>query len=223
MKYFSVCSGIGGFELGIYRAIERIKTSTKVNLTEDSTVFKEGNEIRGFTATCVGYSEIDTYADTKTMGILPKSATQTYLDSICWSEDSLAKHFPLLVNAKGLTKQEEQSFLTSKGFLPTKDPDIWYSKTLRVCYLMTMEKLSRQYLGFSPTLGITFNGRCLTLKTLVSPKTGNGCSLSDVLDGNIPEKYFLSEESVKKIKDKIAVHQLTPTISKVLTITDKEQ
>ena len=64
MKYFSMFSGIGGFELGIRKAVE--DATTKDELC-DRFKLLEGNDSRDVlqkiqTATCVGFSEIDKYA-----------------------------------------------------------------------------------------------------------------------------------------------------------------
>jgi hypothetical protein len=126
----------------------------------------------------------------------PKSTPKTSQTSTYSLEDFLAKHLALLANAKDLTTQEEHSFLTSLGFLQKKDPDIWYSKMLKVYYLTNLAKLSRQYLGFSPTWGIELNGKYLTAKTSEFPKTESVSTLSDILEENVAEKYFLSQKMV---------------------------
>ena len=66
MKYFSMFSGIGGFELGIEKAYEEKSRNRKITQTDrdmsniDSrNVWWWGNEQ---SPTCVGYSEIDKYA-----------------------------------------------------------------------------------------------------------------------------------------------------------------
>lgn len=63
MKYLSLFSGIGGFELGINKAYESynrgfLQSETPENLPEDST----NNTSRQNRPTCIGYSEIDKYA-----------------------------------------------------------------------------------------------------------------------------------------------------------------
>lgn len=113
--------------------------------------------------------------------------------------DSLANLFQLLESAPDLTTHEGLSFLISHGFSKTKDPDIYFSKTSKVYLATTLAKLSRQYLGFSPTLGMECNGRYLIQKTTESPKTGNGCSLSDILEDNPDPKYFLSKKATQGI------------------------
>ena len=116
-----------------------------------------------------------------------------------WLGDFLARHSALRESVEDLTIQEEHSFLTSQGFVQKKDPDIWYLKTLKVCYLMTKEKLSRQSLGFSPVWGIELNGRYLTARISEFPRIGKECSLSDILETGVPEKYFLSPAQTQKV------------------------
>jgi DNA (cytosine-5)-methyltransferase 1 len=68
MKYFSLFSGIGGFELGIQRATEQVSSTPKrQEEIRDSRIFN--NETRSNLrynrqppTTCVGFSEIDKYA-----------------------------------------------------------------------------------------------------------------------------------------------------------------
>ena len=128
---------------------------------------------------------------------LPNSPTSTSL-----LEDSLASLSVLLENEKDLTTPEAHSFLMSLGFLQKKDPDIWYSKTSKVYLVTTVAKLSRQYLGFSPTWGTELNGRYLTAKTSEFPKTESVSTLSDILEENVADKYYLSAEQTAKILSK---------------------
>ena len=65
MKYFSMFSGIGGFEYGIQRAFDEVEQrrcgQAKGNMATTSTnPVSQPNERQH--ATCVGYSEIDKYA-----------------------------------------------------------------------------------------------------------------------------------------------------------------
>ena len=132
--------------------------------------------------------------ETQQESTLKNSQTSSYL-----SEDSLAKLSALLESELDLTTPEGHSFLTSQGFLKKKDHDIWYSKTSKVYLVTTAEGLSRQSLGFSPTWGIALNGRYLTAKTSEFPRTESECSLSDILEENVDEKYFLSPQVTERI------------------------
>ena len=93
-----------------------------------------------------------------------------YQNLISLLEDFLVSHSQLVETEKVLMIPEVRCFLKSHEFLKTKDPDIFYSKMYETYYLMTREKLSREYLPFSPTWGISLNGICLIAKTLDCPK-----------------------------------------------------
>ena len=115
---------------------------------------------------------------TETSKTLQKYPTTTY-----FAEDSRANLLVSLANHRDLTIPEAQPSLKLLGFLPTKDPDIYYSKMLKVYLVTTREKLSRQYLGFLPNWGIALSGAYLTAKTSEFPKIGNGFTLSELIPG----------------------------------------
>ena len=144
-------------------------------------------------------STLDTFQTTNHSEMSPKSTPKTYQTSTSSLEDFLAKHSVLLEKEKDLTIQEEHYFLKSQGFSKTKDPDIFYSKTLKAYLVMTMEKLSRQYLKFSPTYGIMYNGKCIIQKITASHKTENVCLLKDILETNVDPKYYCSEELIRRL------------------------
>jgi site-specific DNA-cytosine methylase len=56
------------------------------------------------------------------------------------------------------------------------------------------EELSEQSSALWRNWGTMQNGRCLTADILECHKTGKGCSLSDILEDEVDEKYFLSEK-----------------------------
>jgi len=65
MKYFSTFSGIGGFELGIKQAYENIQRTQRVQqrgLDRNRNVSNSGEQCLASKPFCVGYSEIDKYA-----------------------------------------------------------------------------------------------------------------------------------------------------------------
>lgn len=51
--------------------------------------------------------------------------------------------------------------------------------------------------------GMTASGKCLTAKILVSPKTESECSLSDILEEHVDQKYFLSPELTAKLLESL--------------------
>lgn len=148
--------------------------------------------------------------DTKTMETQQLSKQKNSQTSSFLSEDFLAKLSALLEKEQDLTTPEVRSFLKSLAFSRTKNPDIWYSKTSKVYLVMTAAGLSRQSLGFSPTWGISLNGRYLTAKTSEFPKTESVSSLSDILEEDVEEKYFLSDTHTNRIMNQYRDTQLTP-------------
>lgn len=96
-----------------------------------------------------------------------------------------------------LKTPEGLCFLKSLGLSETKDPDIFSLKMLRGYLVMTKEKLSRQYLGFSPIWGMSINGKFLTARISEFPRTGSGSSLSDILEEQVDRKYFLSAKATQ--------------------------
>jgi hypothetical protein len=220
MKYLDLFSGIGGFALGIQQAYESNNEYAPLSEESEPQERQEGGS-GPLVSTKHSYtietgqphyvldipkstnmqfkstkntSQTTETLETSQLSLLPTSQTST-----CSLADSLAKLSVLLENAGDLTTLEELSFLKSLGFSETKDPDIFYSKMSKVYLVMTAEKLSRQYLGFSPTLGMSINGKFLTAKTSESPRIGNVSSLSEILEENPGQKYFLSEKATEGI------------------------
>lgn len=64
IKYFSMFTGIGGFELGIQSAAESNRKAQQANANSGHSANDKGDPLqeRRQSATCVGYSEIDKYA-----------------------------------------------------------------------------------------------------------------------------------------------------------------
>src|SRR5574344_225980 len=113
--------------------------------------------------------------------------------------DFLVNLFQLQEKDEDLKTPEALYFLRLHGFCQTKSPNILYSKTLKAYLTTTVEELLQLSLKFSPTLGIKCNGRFLILSSSAFLKTGKECILSDVLEENVSEKYFLSQESLMRI------------------------
>ena len=118
---------------------------------------------------------------------------------ICSVQDFLARHSLSPESGKDLQMQEEPSFSRLLGFSKLKDPSILSLKMFPVCYRMTK---AGRFLPSSPRLmtwGTAWNGWCLTARISVSPRSESGCSLSDILIPDAPEKYFLSLEQMQKL------------------------
>jgi len=131
----------------------------------------------------------------------PKSTHQASLTSICSVEDSPASLFRLLENGRVSRILEVLFSLNSVVSPKRKDLDCFSLKTskdsLTTIRGRPLERSSVRFLNW----GMMSNGRCVTVRTSVSRRTGNGCSLSDILEPNeyVDEKYFLSEKAIKGI------------------------
>ena len=124
------------------------------------------------------------------------------LTSISSVRDFLANLSLLQEKDEDLTTPEALSFLKLHGFSKTKSPNILYSKMSKAYLTTTVEELSQLSLAFSPTLGIKCNGRFLILSSSVFLKTGKECTLLDIMETDVPQKYFLSQEAIQRIMSK---------------------
>jgi len=133
-----------------------------------------------------------------------KSPTTTSLP-----QDFHAKLLALLENAEDLMTPEELSSLKSQGYLKINSRSSLYLKMLKDFYLMTTETLSRPSSPRLQNWGMTFNGKCLTARISESHRIGKECSLSDILEDNPDQKYFLSEQAIQRMNLK----GYSPTLS----------
>ncbi len=74
-----------------------------------------------------------------------------------------------------------------------------FSKTSPACFLRITEKISA--LSSNPWMGsgMAWRGVCLTRSFSESPKDAAVCSLSEVLEGHVPKRFFLSPRAAKGI------------------------
>ena len=73
------------------------------------------------------------------------------------------------------------------------------SRMLRTFLALTEDGISPDF-SLSWTRGGTMqNGKFSTVKTSVSRRTENGVSLSDILEAEVDEKYFLSQQATMRL------------------------
>jgi len=238
IKYLSLFSGIGGFELGIQQAYEDIyieKEKERVGEKDEKTLREQEGEINyegdkrlgGCRAglqqhsdrssagqpDCIGYSEIDKYAcqiyekhfNHKNYGDITKINAETYQTLISWWVDSHTNLSLSQENEADSMIQEARSSLKSLGLLGKNNHAFYSLKTSRGYYLTTKDE---HFIPSSPRLmnwGTTVNGKCLTARITESHKTGSECSLSDILEEQVDQKYFLSEKAQIKILSSLTV------------------
>ena len=98
-----------------------------------------------------------------------------------------------------LTIQEERCFLKLQELLPLKILSISSSKMFPVCLTMTQAKHLKQSSVRWLSWGMMYAGRYLTAKISEFPNQEIECSLSDILEDNVPEKYYLSRKQAEKL------------------------
>lgn len=208
-------AGIGGFRAGLDRA-------------------------GGFQ--CVGHCEIDKYADASYRAIhdireeelyypdARKSTQTTCPASTSCAGDSPARHFQMLAEERDLKMPEALSSLRSPAWLKPDDLRIFCLRTFQDCLRMTR---AGRFLPSSPRLmtwGTAWNGWCLTARISVSPRSESGCSLSDILIPDAPEKYFLSSEQTEKLlykssagrRDRESMTPEEPPVHRLPEVEEKE-
>jgi len=95
---------------------------------------------------------------------------------------------------------EELFSLRSHELSKLKNPVIFSSKMLRDYSLTIMAEHSKQSSPRLMSWGMTHNGWYLTARTTEYRKTGREYSLSDILEENPDQEYFLSEEKMRRFK-----------------------
>ena len=113
--------------------------------------------------------------------------------------DFLVNHSVLLENDLDLTKNVEQCSLNLCDSLEYSNLSIYSLRTSKGYSITKTGKLSKQSSPRWTNWGMMQNGKCLIAKISEFHKTENECSLLDILEENVPEKYFLSKEQVEKI------------------------
>ena len=90
------------------------------------------------------------------------------------------------VDARGL------SFLRSPELPPLKDHHFCFLKMFPDCFRMTKAGLLRRFSVRWMNWGTMSHGRCLAARISEFPNPERECILSDILETDVPEKYFLS-------------------------------
>jgi hypothetical protein len=205
LKYFSMFSGIGGFELGIHRAMAS-RRSTGEETAQDIQGHLPDNqcEYGRHGATCIGFSEVNKYAiqcyeshfkGHKNYGDATKiNATELPdFDFLCGGFPCQA--FSIAGKRGGFDDTRGTMFFEIARILAEKRPRMFLLENVKG--LLSHDN-GRTFKPSSPRLlnwGMVSNGKCLTARISASPRTGNGCSLSDILEESVEEKYFLSNKS----------------------------
>ena len=119
--------------------------------------------------------------------------------STSFAEDFLARASASPDTERALTTLAELFFSRLPEYLELKSPLLFFLKTYPACCRMTKAGPSPSYSGRFLAWGIMSSGKCLTAKITESPSPEGGCSLSDILEKDAPEKYYLSSAQMEKL------------------------
>jgi site-specific DNA-cytosine methylase len=113
---------------------------------------------------------------------------------------SLAKMSRSQVSVRALRESALDSFTTLRESCANFDPLGLSSKMFPDFSVRTTAETLQKSSGFSwSSAGMGFNGVCSTASFSVSPNDANVCSLSDVLEGRVPPRFYLSPRACRGV------------------------
>ena len=183
MQFFDFFAGIGGFRLGMEMA---------------------GHE-------CVGHCEIDKYANMSYEAMHHPKESEVFFNDIrtitaadmpeceCYCFGFPCQAFSIAGRRRGFADTRGTLFFEVMRLAKERQPQILFGEN--VAGLLNHEGGSRSVLSYPlwQSWGILWNGKCLTAKTLECHNTEKGCSLSDILEEEVADKYFLSEQTIQRL------------------------
>ena len=151
----------------------------------------------------------------KNLGTLDLFEGKNCQTSTLSHSEVLVKILALLENVK--VCQEQDQALSAKQLDSSMSADLVFlsGKMLKGRSAQTIAKTLRRSCKRLPTLGvIDLNGNCL-IHAGYYPKIESGYSLSDILEHEVDEKYFLSEKQVKSLTTGIQKSQIHSNIQDI--------
>ena len=128
-----------------------------------------------------------------------KSITEQCRILTCSLEARHAKAGQMQDSEKGLRMTEEICSSNILKSLKPKNPSILWLRMLPDCLVIRRGEATESSLKRFANWGIACAGVCLTAQISELPKTGKECILWDILEKEVPSKYWLSEKAVMKI------------------------
>jgi hypothetical protein len=147
----------------------------------------------------------------------PKQENTTLEQLDLFAEDSLAKTYRLPENARDFLESDQDFGSSSIEFLRSLGRDGLLSRTSPACYPASLAlsrrviwkkdkngKLQKKVISESSfegwqNSGMASLGGCLTLSITEWPSDAAVCSLSEVLETDVPQKYYLSPRAARGI------------------------
>ena len=183
IKFFDMFAGIGGFRSGL-------------------------EAIGGFE--CVGYCEIDKYAKQAYEAMYDTGGELYFEDARKIIPEQLphidlitggfpCQSFSIADKGKDLKIPEERCSLKLQELLPLKDLSICSLKMYPDSLVITKAGHLKQSSVRWPNGGMMSYGKCLTAKISEFRNQEKDCILSDFIEKNVPDKYYLSRRQILKL------------------------
>lgn len=183
MRFFDFFAGIGGFRLGMEMA---------------------GHE-------CVGHCEIDKYADMSYRAMHNPKESEVFFNDIRTVDPSdmpecevycggfPCQSFSIAGKRGGFNDTRGTLFFEIMRLAKERQPEYLFLENVKGLLNHDGGVRSRQSSERWNSLGMAWNGKCLTANISEFHNIGSECSLSDILEESVDEKYFLSEQTVKRL------------------------
>ena len=137
------------------------------------------------------------------MTISQQSIQHDYQKQISGVREALVKMCLSQGNEPDYTVSEVDSFLhllnSSKAKKKKINPNGFSLKMLKDFYQVVGDEIISTISLSWTKQGMTLSGKCSTQKTTVYPKTENASTLSDILEVEVDDKYYLSAEKAVAI------------------------
>ena len=184
MRFFDFFAGIGGFRLGMEMA---------------------GHE-------CVGHCEIDKYANRSYIAMHNPKESEVFFEDVraikpadmpeceCYCFGFPCQAFSIAGHRRGFEDTRGTLFFEVMRLAKERHPQILFAEN--VAGLLTHEGgggHSKRSCVRWESWGISWNSRYLTAAISECRKIGRECSLSDILEKNPDEKYFLSQQTIDRL------------------------
>ena len=119
--------------------------------------------------------------------------------SILFAEDSPVKTFQWPESEEDWKEIGQVSSGNLSALSMNSSPDGYLSKMYRGGFRPMMGKISESDLKPWANAGMVWRGECLTHSTLESPKDAVECSLSDILETHVHQRFYLSPKACEGI------------------------
>ena len=148
---------------------------------------------------------METTTTTNRQATSPQYTQTTFQKWTSSAEVSPARHSAYVETKEDSKTREEHYSLTLPESLNLKNQKSYSLKMLKTYLAMTEEELSRESSLRFMNLVMMSNANCSTARISESRKTESACTLSDILEENVPDKYFLSLERQEQLLGRILV------------------